>query len=146
MFLLCLAARASFDNRPVLGVARTVDASRNVQHEIARVIFEHILRSTYWHFHYSKMLFHLYRPSRSHQFVPGARRAIFKVELLIPHAGSARLAKGSINARVPLLVIRGSWWPTADMHHRKLEEESLLRKAEAEDAKAHAAALERTAR
>lgn len=36
--------------------------------------------------------------------------------------------------------------PAADLHRRKLEEEAQVRKAEAEDAKAHAAALERASR
>lgn len=36
--------------------------------------------------------------------------------------------------------------PALDLHRRKLEEEAQVRKAEAEDAKAHAAALERTSR
>lgn len=42
-------------------------------------------------------------------------------------------------------MVNGGRFPTCT-NHRKLEEESLLRKEEVEDAKAHAAALERTVR
>lgn len=44
------------------------------------------------------------------------------------------------------MTIRRAWWLAADLHRRKLEEEVQVRKVEAEDAKAHAAVLERASR